>query len=158
MSALCTPRSLAFSMLSPGSAERELDRMVSTFFEASPFACASGAARNVARTGFPPINIWEDEHAFSVEAELPGFRLAELNIQLVGNELTISGTREIAEPTEGRVHRRERASGCFTRTLRLGADIDAEKVHASLDSGVLTVTLPRAENAKPRKIEIKPTV
>lgn len=150
----CTPGSLACAVFSPTSVEREIDRIVGTFFDAAPFGFTP-TPRNAARAGFPPINVWEDDNAFYVEAELPGFKLADLDISLVAGELTISGAREQNEPTDARVHRRERAGGRFTRTLRIGADIDPARVAATLDAGVLTITLPKAEAARPRKIEIK---
>lgn len=104
---------------------------------------------------YPALNAWEDAQALHVEAELPGFRIEDLEITMKGNELTISGTRADAAIEGATLHRRERPSGSFSRTLRIGTEVDAGAVSASLKHGVLTVTLPKAEAAKPRKIEVK---
>lgn len=154
MITLSAPR--AFSCCSPAmSLDREFGRMVNSLLDAYPAAFApSGAAREGSRAGVPPINVFEDANAYFVEAELPGFKLGDLDITMHGGELTITGSRETGETEEGRFIRRERPTGRFTRTLRLGSDIDSEKVAATLEHGVLTVTLPKAEAAKPRKITI----
>lgn len=146
-------RTLPVSPFGSSALDREFDRMLNVFFDASPTPAPS--PRNIVRSGFPPINVSEDEQAFFVEAELPGFKLADIDINLLGNELTLSGSREIAEPQNAQFHRRERVSGRFSRTLRLGAEIDAAKVTATLDQGVLVIKLPKPETAKPRKIDIK---
>jgi HSP20 family protein len=111
----------------------------------SPF----GAAR-----AFPGINAWENDDAIIVEAELPGFSIEDVEITMTGKDLTISGTRPQTSP-EGKVFlRRERPTGQFSRTLRLSADIDGSRVAATLENGVLTITLPKAEQGKPRKIQV----
>lgn len=104
---------------------------------------------------FPPLNVWEDEGNFFVEAELPGFRIEDVNVHVRGQELTLSGERRHEEKEGVTYHRRERVHGKFHRTLELPLPIDADKVQASLKHGVLTVTLPKAEAARPRKIEVK---
>lgn len=107
---------------------------------------------------FPALNSWEDEQNVYVEAELPGWALGELEICMAGNELTIAGRRAEREVDKGvTLHRRERLSGqaAFKRSLEFGVPIDAERVGATLERGVLTVTLPKAAAAKPKKIEIK---
>lgn len=145
----CTPSSDGLA--------REFDRMVGTFFNPQHFpASPTVAPREAARTGVPPINVSENEHAFFVEAELPGYKLSDLDMHLLANELTISGSRESADSAapSAKILRQERPSGRFLRTLRLGTDIDAAKVEATLTAGVLTIRLPKAEAAKPRKIAI----
>jgi HSP20 family protein len=108
---------------------------------------------------FPALNVWEDEGAVHVEAELPGWTLDELEIGMTGPALTIAGKRrEKPEDGAGRTLRlRERRSGqtSFERTLEFRTPIDADAVAATLKDGVLTVTLPKAAEAKPRKIEIR---
>jgi len=111
----------------------------------SPF----GAAR-----ALPGMNAWETDDAIIVEAELPGFSIDDVEITMTGKDLTLSGTRSQTSP-DGKVFlRRERPTGQFSRTLRLSADIDGSRVAASLENGVLTITLPKAEEAKPRKIQV----
>lgn len=104
---------------------------------------------------FPPVNIWEDENGFYVEAEIPGLTMEDLEIYVHdGDHLSIKGNRK-ATAAEGHWHRRERASGEFERSFRLSDAVDVENVEAKLQDGILTITLPKSESVKPRKIEIK---
>jgi HSP20 family protein len=105
---------------------------------------------------FPPVNVWEDANAFYVEAELPGMTREQLNIAVTQkNQLTIQGERLAEEPDKGRWHRRERGFGRFQRVLKLPLPVDADHVEAKLEDGLLQLTLPKAEEAKPRKIAVK---
>ena len=104
---------------------------------------------------FPALNVWEDEGHLYVEAELPGLKMDDLEVLVVGNELTIKGEVKSAQDEKLSCHRCERRSGSFTRVIRLPTPVDADKVEAALQDGVLTVTLPKAEAAKPRKIAVK---
>ncbi len=102
------------------------------------------------------MNAWEEGDCLYVEAEVPGLKSENLEIGVVGNELTIRGHRG-EQPREGvAYHRQERAVGEFNRALRLPIDVDSAKVEATLTDGVLTIKLPKAESAKPRKIKINP--
>jgi len=104
---------------------------------------------------FPAVNLTEDEDNYHVRAELPGIKADALDIQTVGRSLTISGERTIASEGESvRYHRREREAGKFSRTIGLPGDIDANKVDAKLANGMLTVTIPKSEAAKPKQITI----
>ena len=104
---------------------------------------------------FPNLNVWEDEQNLFAEAEVPGMSMEDMELTVAGNELTIKGKRSRDEREGVTLHRRERGVGAFTRTLRLPFDIDADKVAATLEHGVLTITLPKPEAAKPRRIEVK---
>ena len=105
---------------------------------------------------YPPLNAWEDVEAYHVEAEVPGFKIGDVELTVVGSTLTIKGERKLEDkPGEGTWHRRERAHGPFTRVLELGTAIDPERVEAAFKNGVLTVKLPKAAAARTRKIEIK---
>jgi HSP20 family protein len=105
----------------------------------------------------PPMNVWEQENAFFIEAELPGYQMDDISVTVLGDEVTIKGERK-AEEVDGATYlRRERRGGSFTRTWTLPAEINADKVEASLRHGVLLVTLPKAEKALPRRIEVKVT-
>lgn len=106
-------------------------------------------------TLYPALNLWEDDGHFYAEAELPGFSIEDLELSVVGNALTIKGERKPDEKKDGFWLRRERLFGPFSRTVEFASPIDADKVEASLKHGVLTVTLPKAEAARPRKIEVK---
>jgi HSP20 family protein len=105
---------------------------------------------------FPPINITQDADNYYLRAEVPGIRSHELAISALKNRVTIAGKREIPRENE-RVsyHRRERAEGSFNRTVTLPTDLDTERVEARYADGILTLTLPKAEEAKPRQIVVK---
>jgi len=103
----------------------------------------------------PPLNVWEDDDKFIAEAELPGVKNEDLEISVMGGTLTLKGERKVQAPAVGVWHRRERVFGPFTRVVELGRPVDPAGVEASFQHGVLTVTLPKAAAAKPRKIEIR---
>ena len=104
---------------------------------------------------FPAINLTEDADNYYVRAELPGIKADALDIQAVGRNLTLSGERTIASEGENvRYHRREREAGKFSRTIGLPGDIDVNKVGAKLANGMLTVTIAKAEAAKPKQITV----
>lgn len=114
-----------------------------------------GDGANAFGAGGPAVNVWEDDQSLFVETELPGLALADIDVTVMGNELTIKGERK-ETPVEGATfHRRERTVGAFARTMTLPVEIDSARVTASLKDGVLMITLPKAEAAKPRKIEVK---
>jgi HSP20 family protein len=103
---------------------------------------------------FPLINVFNDGEDFVVVAELPGVKKEDLDVQVRGDTLRIQGQKTIAYDENASVHRRERATGQFDRTLTLPDDVDAAKVSADYRDGVLTLRLPRAESAKPRNVTI----
>jgi HSP20 family protein len=140
----------------PGTMPREMDRLFQSLLggENDPLGAAGLQRRGVV---YPGVNVWEDASNIYVEAELPGFSMDQVDVTMLGTDLTISGERPEAQAPQGAVfHRRERAAGRFSRSIHLGVPIDADKVNAALASGVLMITLPKAEAAKPRKIEVKP--
>lgn len=105
---------------------------------------------------YPAMNAWENDNNLFVEMELPGMVMEDLGIYVNGdNTLTIKGERK--NPTIENVtwHRKERSFGSFSRTVTLPVAVDADKVDAKFSSGVLTITLPKREEAKPRRIEVK---
>ena len=115
----------------------------------------AGRAAGIARAT-PSVNIFQSDEGFTVTAEVPGLEGKDLTVEAEGDVLRLSGKRAAAEgvPDEA-YHRRERSTGEFTREIRLPAGLDTDKVEASLADGVLKVHLPKAEAAKPRKIEVK---
>lgn len=105
---------------------------------------------------FPLINLTETQDCYFVRAELPGLKAGEIDIQIVGRNLTIAGERKI--PSEGenvKYHRRERESGKFSRVINLPDEIDNEKIEAKMNNGLLAIKLPKTETAKPRQIAVK---
>jgi HSP20 family protein len=103
----------------------------------------------------PPINVWETEESYYVEAELPGFTMEELDVTVLGDEVTIKGERKAQTPEGAAYLRRERRAGSFCRSWTFPAEINSEGVQATLKDGVLLVTLPKAESSLPRKIQVK---
>ena len=107
----------------------------------------------------PAVDVYETENAFVVEADLPGVHQENVEISFEQGTLTIRGTRaptlQAPEKSELRVYSVERLSGAFARTVRLPDYVDGEKIEARYSNGVLTVTIPKAPSALPRKIAIK---
>ena len=105
-------------------------------------------------TGSPRTNLHDKGEAFKLVAELPGLSKEDLTIKIQGNYLEISGERKDDIPEGYNVHRRERKAASFTRSLTLPADVDADRIEASLIDGLLILVLPKAEAAKPKQITI----
>lgn len=106
----------------------------------------------------PPVDILEEADSIRIMAELPGVNPENAKISVEGNVLTIHGTKQqVAEEKTERVHRYERAYGAFERTFTLPATVDAANIKARYENGVLTVTLPKVEKAKPRQIQVEVT-
>ncbi|HEV2692450.1 MAG TPA: Hsp20/alpha crystallin family protein [Verrucomicrobiae bacterium] len=106
-------------------------------------------------TWAPALDVHEDKDKFTVNLELAGLKREDINVHLEDGNLNISGERKtvpVGEDTE--VHRQERHYGKFSRTLTLPVTIVADQVKASFKDGVLSVTLPKAEEAKPKQIDV----
>jgi HSP20 family protein len=104
---------------------------------------------------FPAINVWEDDTSLLLEAELPGMKVDDLNITVVGDQLTLQGERKFDDTDDVTVHQSERTNGSFTRTLTLPAEVDVDQVEATLTDGVLQLRLPKAAATLPHKIDVK---
>ncbi|MFO7983783.1 MAG: Hsp20/alpha crystallin family protein [Desulfuromonadales bacterium] len=104
---------------------------------------------------YPQLNFSEDEQNFYVEALVPGIDTESLDLSVMRGVLSLSGERKAVNGTDKTWHRRERGAGKFMRTVELPAEVDADNVKAEYAKGVLTVTLPKAESAKPKRITIK---
>jgi len=102
----------------------------------------------------PAVDIEELEDAYVVEAEVPGVKREDVNIEVSGNELTISGEIKVRE-REGIIRRRTRRVGEFEFRVVLPNEVNSEGVDAKLNDGVLTVRIPKAERAQRRRIEVK---
>ncbi len=107
------------------------------------------------RLVYPAINVFSDGDETVIRAEVPGLAPETLNVQVEDRMLTISGKREPLEPAQGSFRRRERGTGEFSRRLRLPTDLDLGKAEASVRHGVLTLRVPRREEAKPREIKVR---
>jgi len=104
---------------------------------------------------YPATDVVEDAEGVRIVVELPGVNPETVNVSLENQVLSISGDKPATPASdEARTHRFERSVGHFERSFRLGDTVDPSRVNARHEHGVLTLTLPRAEQAKPRKIEI----
>jgi HSP20 family protein len=119
-------------------------------------ALSGGFAGGPAAGVFPLTNVTESKDSYCVRAELPGIVSDDLDIQVTSNGISLSGERKIAEEGESvQYHRREREAGKFSRLIELPGEVDTDKVEASLKNGILTISVPKSETAKPRQITIK---
>lgn len=126
----------------------EMDRLFGRY--------TSGNGNGRGSAAYPALNIWEDNDNLMIEAELAGFAMDDLEMFVTGgNQLSVKGERKPPEVSEGTWHRRERGFGSFSRVVELPHPVNADKVIAELENGVLRMTLPKAEESKPRRIEVK---
>ena len=102
----------------------------------------------------PRTNLYEDHDHFELIAEVPGIAKEDLNIKIQGNYLEMSGHQTPEIPEGYKVHKTERGITSFSRSFTLPADVDASKVEATLKNGILHMTLPKSEEAKPKQISI----
>ncbi len=136
---------------SPWTGFQELESQLDRIFHgnAAPVRSASGVWT-------PAVDIYETADAYVLHADLPGMTKEDIEVQLLEDQVAIRGTRKRVQPTEEKGFRRfERAEGRFERSFRIKGGIDATRVEARFENGVLTVTLPKPEEAKPRHIEVK---
>lgn len=143
------------------SFRQEMDRLFDDFFaptEPRSFSGPTGGAQGGGQAVWPSLEVAETDQAYTVTAELPGIDPKDVDIDLRENALTISGEKrsERDEENGGRRYS-ERSFGRFERTIPLETEVDADRVEARCDNGVLKITLPKNEKArdKSRRIEIK---
>ena len=104
----------------------------------------------------PRVDIDETNNDYVVTADLPGMKREDIDVTIENGELRISGERKTErEEKEGTARVRERAYGSFVRTFNIGNNVDVEKIRANFKDGVLELTLPKAEQKKPKKIKIE---
>jgi HSP20 family protein len=132
------------------ASQKEFDRL---FREA--FTPGFGEGELSTRTWAPPVDIFENENNIVLKAELPGVEPKDVEIRVEDNTLYLKGERKFEKETkEENYHRIERSYGSFARSFSLPNSIDAEKVGADYKDGLLTLTLPKREEAKPKTIKI----
>jgi len=127
--------------------QRELERRLE-----SPLGLDLGVS---GRGVFPAVNIFSDNTGYVARLEVPGVAPDHIRIESQGRTLTISGTREVPTPAGGGFHRRERGSGEFSRSLQLPEDLEPGRAEASYKHGILTIRIPKREEAKPRQITVQ---
>jgi HSP20 family protein len=103
---------------------------------------------------YPPLNVFRKGDDFALVAEVPGISSSDLEIQVKGRTVRLSGSKTVKYPEEASVHRRERLQGRFDRSITLPIEVDQDRVTAECRDGILAITLPRAERDKPRSIRI----
>ena len=123
---------------------RELDRITQQVF---------GTSGTTARPSFMPMDAWRDGETFVVEFDLPGVDPDSIDLDVERNVLTVKAERPL-RATDAELVAAERTRGVFSRQLILGDNLDTEHIAAAYDAGVLTLRIPVAERAKPRKIAI----
>ena len=117
---------------------------------------AGAEAPRRTRVAYPPLNVWSTAEGLVLDAEMPGVDPQDVEISVVGDELSLHGKVNGQEPVAGEtVLRRERPAGEFQRTLQLPFRANAGAVKATFKNGILRIALPRSEEEKPRKIAIE---
>lgn len=135
------------------SIRREMDEMFRGYGLGR--ALEPSFATTLGARSYPRINMREDEENFYLETLIPGVDPKALEMTVLKNTLTLSGERRSDEQEQVTWHRRERSTGHFMRTIDIPSEIDVDKVRADYENGVLTITMPKAEAAKPKRIEVK---
>ena len=126
--------------------QQELDLMLRRAFGGDP--TASGV--------YPPVNVFDGGEEYVVKAELPGVLADQVEVTVNGDVLTIGGERAFTEPNRDvGFHRRERPQGKFRRVVQLPTRLAQEDVRAAYRDGVLTIRIPKAREARPRRVEIQ---
>jgi HSP20 family protein len=127
----------------------ELDAMTDDFERMFGLRAAPAASR-----GFlPPVDIWEDDQQVVIQLDIPGCRLDDLSAEAVDGQLIVTGERAMSDGATRR-YRSERWQGRFVRSFTLPRGVDGSNISADYEDGVLTVTLPKPEEAKRKTIEI----
>ncbi|HEY9016500.1 MAG TPA: Hsp20/alpha crystallin family protein [Gemmatimonadales bacterium] len=143
-----TRRPLPFQSL------RRLGNALDEAFNTWPFNQDEGGA--ITSSWYPACDVLEDKDSVKIIVELPGLTPDDVKLSLENNVLSIRGEKkQQAEERTERVHRYERSYGTFERSFALPTSVDSDKVSASFQNGILTVTVPKAERARPREIPVK---
>lgn len=142
---------------SPGSEmrniQREIDRVFDSFF--TPRRSNGGDDASQTAVWAPRVDLAETEDAYLIHADLPGISKENLEINYQDNTLTLSGERKAEEKHEGRNYvRMERTAGSFYRAFSLPRAVQSDAIEADYKDGVLNVRIPKAEESKPRRIEV----
>jgi len=132
---------------------RRLSSVLDEAFNGWPFQSEGNGALTSA--WLPACDVFEDKDAVKIVAEVPGVRPEDVKLSIENNLLTIRGEKkQQAEEKTERVHRYERSYGTFERTFALPTTVDPDKIAASYSNGILTVTIPKADRARPREIPV----
>lgn len=124
------------------AAVRQMDDVFRTYDQAAPAA--------------PGFDVQDNDDAYIIDASLPGLKAEDMTIDATANSITLQGKRSVSVPEGYRAHRRERRDIEFSRTFKLPSKVDVDQISASFDNGVLHLELPKAPEAKPRRISLSP--
>jgi HSP20 family protein len=128
---------------------KEMDDLVTRFWDGDAEGWLTGSFA-------PSADLTESENAFEVRMDVPGLEAKDIAVQVQGNTLTVSGERKEEKEEKGKkYHRIERRSGSFSRTMTLPCNVNEDEVAADYSQGVLTLTLPKCDAAKPKKVAVK---
>lgn len=140
--------------LDPFQNLRRLNSLLEDAFTNWPLQAGENGALTASWT--PACDVFEDKESVKIVAEVPGVKPEDVKISIENQVLTIRGEKkQVAEEKTERVHRYERSYGVFERSFALPNLVDADRIEAKYDGGVLTITLPKAERARPREITVK---
>lgn len=136
----------------PWTGLRNLQNEINDLFDLDRFPVERGLFD---RSVSPAIDVVEGEQDFTVTCELPGLEQKDIDVLIASNVLTIKGEKKSEqEQKKGKYYRKESWSGSFQRTLSLPVSVDSEKTRAQLKDGILVITLPKKEEAKPKQISV----
>ncbi len=134
---------------------RPFTGLIENFFEDPVFAPNLRAFRGSEQTFVPAVDLAQTDEGYLVTADLPGLDKKDIHLSIENNTLTLSGERAFERKEDGpQFDRIERAYGKFSRTFQLPSNVDNSRVKASFENGVLSIEVPKAEEAKSRQIEI----
>ena len=135
---------------------RRMDRLVNDVFAAFPFSDTLTREAESTAAWIPAVDVFETKDGLRIIAELPGVKPEQVKVSVEQGVLTLRGEKDqrAEEQTEA-VHRYERSYGMFQRSFQLPSSVDAERIDAKLEHGILTITLPKAEKAKAKEIAVK---
>lgn len=114
----------------------------------------SGAKARRPPTIEPAVSVYEADDKIIVELEMPGVERDKIDVTVERDELSVTGWRKVEEENNGEILHQERPKGCYRRSFILGESIDSSRVTAAYENGILRLTLPKAEAAKPKRIAI----
>lgn len=128
---------------------KEMDELISSFWD--------GEKETWFATPFSPsVDLTESTNAFEIRMDIPGMEAKDIDVQVHGNTVTLSGQRKEEKEEKGKTyHRIERRTGSFSRTMTLPCEVNEDEVAAEYNQGVLTVKLPKCEEAKSKKVAVK---
>jgi len=139
-------------LFDPWAELRNIQEEINGLFDLDRFPVTSGLFD---RSVSPAIDVVEGTTDFTVTCELPGMEQKDIDVTIASNVLTIKGQKKSAwEEKKNKVYREETWSGSFQRTLPLPSSVDGDKIKAELKDGILTITLPKKEEAKPKQISV----